>query len=162
MAYRSAKEEDRMNIEKFLTLGAELETRLSAVYEEAAVLAVDEPTSKLLKKISGEELNHAASLRMGKNYLAQAPDIFVDSNLSEEEINSGISEIDLLHTRLRQGSLLLPALKSLLDLEKRFEKIHIGVSVLITDVHLKQLFQALAKGDQNHIAALSNLIAGSE
>jgi rubrerythrin len=149
-----------MNIEKFLDLGAELEAKLSALYQKIAPLAVDEATTKQLIKISHEELNHANSLRTGKNYLQEAPDLFMSVNMNEAEIRAGLAEISEIHLRLQSQTLLLPALKWLLELEKKFERIHLGTSLSLADVRLKQLFQALSKGDQNHIATLNKMIAG--
>ncbi len=151
-----------MKIEKFLDLGAELETQVSFLYEKIAKLAEDEAMSKQLLKISREELNHANSLKMGKNYLKEAPDIFIGVSLDEEELNLGLQKCRELHDRLQQNLALLPSLKSILDLEKRFEKVHIGVSVSVSDNHLKQLFQALTKGDQNHVAMLTGMISNIE
>jgi hypothetical protein len=47
-------------------------------------------------------------------------------------------------------------------MERRFEKIHLGASVFVSDAHLKQLFQALAGGDQNHIKTLQDMISATE
>jgi len=151
-----------MNIEKFLDLGAEVETQISAIYEKVASFAVDESAAKQLLKISREELNHANSLKMGKNYLKEAPDLFMSMNMSEAELKAGLAEIANIHSKLQGKALLLSALKWLLDLEKRFEKVHLGVSLSIADIRLKQLFQALSKGDQKHIAILTGMISGSE
>lgn len=149
-----------MDITKFMSLGAAIETDISAVYEKVSTLTADQEVSAQLKKISCEELNHAAALNMGKNYLAQAPDVFLGVNMEEDEMKQGLAELENLSRRLNQDILLLPALKWLLDLEKRFEKIHLGVSVSIGDEHLAQLFKSLTKGDQNHIATLDKIIEG--
>jgi rubrerythrin len=149
-----------MNIEKFLDLGAELETRLSALYEKVASLAVDAAAAKQLIKISREEINHANSLRMGKTYLKEAPDLFMSANVSEDELKAGLAEIAKIQAKIQPGTLLFPALKWLLELEKKFEKIHIGACLMLADVRLKQLFQALSKGDHNHVATLTEMISG--
>jgi rubrerythrin len=147
-----------MDINKFLTLAVQIETQISSVYEKVAKLAEDALVSTQLHKIAGDELNHAATLKMGLNYLHQAPELFVSVNMNEEALNKGLLDIASIQAQLDQKLLLLPALKWLLDLEKRFEKVHIGVSVSLADAHLIQLFKALAKGDQNHIATLTKLI----
>lgn len=151
-----------MDIERFLNLAAEIETQISEIYQKVATLAVDEATAKQLLKISHEEINHANSLKTGKCYLKQAPELFMSVNMSEDELNAGLADIASIQSKLQGKILLLPALKWLLDLEKRFEIVHIGASVLIADIQLKQLFQALSKGDQNHIAKLTGMISGSE
>jgi len=84
-----------MEIAKFLSLGDELETQISGLYEKIAALTHDDTISNKLIK----------------------------------------------------------------SLEKSFEKVHIGASVVISDAHLKKLFQALAKGDQDHIKTLQEMIS---
>jgi rubrerythrin len=148
-----------MEIAKFLTLGTDLENLIAGLYEKVAALTLDAPTSKALMKISREEINHASTIKMGNNFLREAPEVFVGVQVEEEELKQGLRECGELRDRLDQNLAILPALKSLLSLEKRFEKIHLGASIVVTDEHLKRLFQSLAKGDQNHIKTLEELIA---
>ncbi len=148
-----------MEIERFFDLGAEIETQISGLYAKIATITHDDNISKTLIKISREELNHAAALKMGKNYLKEAPDIFLGVNFEEEDLNTGIKECREFQEQLQNNFGLLPSLKWLLRLEKRFEMVHIGAAVAISDAHLKQLFQALAKGDQNHIKTLETMIS---
>jgi rubrerythrin len=150
-----------MKTGKFLSLAYEIETQISGLYEKIATLTLDAPTSKTLIKIYHEELNHASAIKMAKNFLREAPDIFVGVDFDETELNRGLQECHELRDRVDENMAILPALKSLLDLEKRFEKIHVGASVIVSDDHLKQLFQALAKGDQNHIKTLEELISST-
>jgi rubrerythrin len=150
-----------MEIEKFLNLGTEIETLIAGLYEKVSALTLDASTSKALMKISHEEINHASTIKMGKNFLREAPEIFVGVHAEEEELKQGLRECGELRERLDQNLAILPALKSLLSLEKRFERIHLGASLIVTDDHLKQLFQSLAKGDHNHVQALEALIANT-
>ncbi len=150
-----------MEFEKFLTLGTEIETQISELYRKIATLTHDDAISKKLIKISHEELNHASTLKMGKNFLKEAPCIFLGVNFDEEELNLGLQECRELHDRLQKNFGLLPGLKWLLSLEKRFERIHIGASLVVSDAHLQRLFQALANGDQNHIKTLETLISST-
>ena len=150
-----------MKIGKFLSLGYEIEAQISGLYEKIATMTLDVPTSKTLIKISHEELNHASTIKMGKNFLREAPDIFADVDFDETELNRGLQECHELSDRVDENLAVLSALKGLLSLEKRFEKIHVGASVIVSDARLKQLFQALAKGDQNHIKTLEKLISST-
>jgi rubrerythrin len=151
-----------MEIEKFLSLGTDLEIQISGLYEKISTLTHDNAISKQLIKISREELTHASTLKMGKSYLKEAPDIFHGVNIDEKELNQGLKECRELYDQIKPNSAVLPFLKSTLNFEKRFEKIHLGVSVIVSDAHLKQLFQALASGDQNHIKALQEMISALE
>jgi rubrerythrin len=151
-----------MNIEKFMDISSELEDRISEVYEKTAALTNDESAAKTLRKISREELNHSNALKMGKRYLKEMPDLFLNTKMDEEEIRCGLEEILALEAKLAGNLLFLPGLKCLLSLETRFEHIHIGVSVVMADPSLKDLFQSLTNGDQNHIATLSSMIAKME
>ena len=55
-----------MNIPHFLDLALELETEISKLYETIADRSGDRPIAARLKAIANEELNHANSLRRGK------------------------------------------------------------------------------------------------
>lgn len=44
------------------------------------------------------------------------------------------------------------------EIEAQISGLYIGASIVISDAHLKQLFQALANGDQNHIKTLDEMI----
>ena len=109
-----------MTIEKFLSLGDELETQLSQIYRKVASLTHNNPTSTKLTKISHEELNHASSLKMGKNYLKEAPDIFLGVEIDEEELKQGLKECRELYDRINPRTSVLSCLMSLLNLEQRF------------------------------------------
>jgi rubrerythrin len=148
-----------MDIEKFLDLGTELELKISKIYEKLAGLTNDASLSKRLMSLSGEEINHANTLRTGKNHLKEMPDLFVGVQLGDEEIRSGLDGAGAVLSELDAGLGVSKGLKRLLELEKRFERIHLGISVKIGDPSLEKLFKTLAKGDQNHIAVLTGIIA---
>jgi rubrerythrin len=148
-----------MDIERFLDLGTELELKISKIYEKMAGLTNDTSLSKRLMSLSGEEINHANTLRTGKNYLKEMPDLFVGVQLEDEEMRSGLDGSAALLSELDAGLGVSEGLKRLLELEKRFERVHLGISVEIGDPSLKKLFKALAIGDQNHIAVLTGIIA---
>jgi rubrerythrin len=150
-----------MKIGKYLSLSYEIETQISGLYEKVATLTPDAPTSRLLINIYHEELQHASVIRMSKSFLKAAPDIFADADFDETELNRGLKECHKLRDRVDESLAFPAALNGLLDLEKSFEKIHTGVSVIVSDVQLKQLFQTLAKGDRNHIKTLEELIANT-
>jgi rubrerythrin len=148
-----------MDIARFLDMGTDLENRISRIYEKISSLTNDESLSKRLISLSREELNHANILRTGKNYLSEMPDLFLGVQLGDEEIQEGLEDAGALLSELDIGLSFPEGLKRILQLEKRFEQIHLGISVEIGEPSLKKLFQALTKGDQNHVRILSEIIA---
>lgn len=148
-----------MDIPKILDLAVELETEISKLYELVADLSGDPPIAARLKAIANEELNHANSLRRGKRYYEEYPDLFSGLTMDENEARAGVEEVKIFRESLSNAKPpLADSLKKLLDLEKRFERVHFGASVRISDLTLKRLFQGLTKGDQSHITVLKGLI----
>jgi len=148
-----------MEIPKFLDLAVDLETEISKLYELIAELSGDPPTASRLKAIANEELNHANALRRGKRYYEEFPDLFAGLIMDENQAVTGIEELRVFRASLGQGKIpLADSLEKLLAFEKRYERIHIGVSVKIAEPTLKNLFAGLSKGDQSHISVLKVLI----
>jgi rubrerythrin len=148
-----------LDIAKFLDFGAELEMRVSKVYEKLSGLAGDESLSKRLISLSREEINHANILRTGKNYLGEMPDLFVGVRLKDEEMQKGLKDAGALLAEFDTGLSFREGLNRILQLETEFERIHLGASVEVREPSLISLFQALTKGDQNHIRILLETIA---
>jgi rubrerythrin len=151
--------EAKMDIPKFLDLAADLETQLSMLYDTIAERSGDPPIATRLKTLANEELNHANVLRRGKRYFEGLPDLFTGFTMDDNEAGAGLKEAKIFHASLSQSKIpLLDRLKKMLKLEKRFEKIHMGASVKITEPSLQKLFATLTKGDQSHILVLKGLI----
>ena len=149
----------QMDIPKFLDLAVDLETQISKLYEFVADLSGDAPVAARLKAIAGEELNHANAIRRGKRYYEEYPDLFAGLTMDDNEAWTGVEEVKVFRAMLGRTKILVAdSLKRLLEFENRFEKIHMGVSVKITEPSLKKLFSTLTKGDQSHIAVLKGLI----
>jgi hypothetical protein len=149
-----------MDIGEFMGLAQKLEDGLSGLYQLASEAASGGPLFPRLVGLSKDESNHASALRVGKNYLSAAPDLFIGVTLKDENLTDGLERAASLAAEFKAGLALREGLKRLLDLEKRFEKLHLGVSVEVADPSLKKLFQSLTKGDQEHIQILSEMIAG--
>ena len=148
-----------MEMEQFLVQGSELETRIGRVYEKLATLTMDESKAGMLAKLAKEEFNHSSALLMGRNFLKGMPDLFLTTNLEDDDLKSGLDDLARLEDRLKGNLSLSDALPWLLALEKKFERIHIGASVKFGDPSLKNLFQSLGQGDHNHIVLLSQMIS---
>lgn len=147
-----------MEIGSFMDLAAGLELGISDLYKKIAEMSRDEPTAARLRTLAKEEINHANSIRRGKRYLEEMPDEFSGPMMSASDVNKGLEEIAAFKSLLEAAPPLSDQLRKILDLEKRFEKIHMGALVTIKDPSLKRLFNTLAKGDQSHMLVLLGLI----
>ena len=148
-----------MDIPKFLDLAVELELQISALYTALADLSNDPPVARRMNLPAKEELKHAAILRSGKQYYDAMPDLFVGIALEESELVNGVREIKSYILSLKKRNVLfVNNLKKLLELERKFERIHLGASVQVKDPTLKGLFINLSNGDNIHIGTLKVLI----
>jgi hypothetical protein len=148
-----------MDIPRFLDLAVDLETQLSKVYEALAERCGEPPIAAQLKALANAEINHANIIRRGRRYYDELPDLFAGIIMNEIEVAAGLEEARILHTSLSHGEISFPdGLRKLLDLEKRFEKIHIEVSVRFTDSSTRRLFDSLAHSDKSQVEVLKGLI----
>jgi len=148
-----------MDIPKFLDLAVELETQISLLYDTIAKRSGDPPIATRLIALANEEHNHANVLRRGMKYYKELPGLFTGFAMDANEAEVGLLEARIFCASLGQGKIpLIDGLKKMLELEKRFERIHMGASVTITEPSLKKLFATLTKGDQSHILVLQGLI----
>ncbi len=148
-----------MDIPKFLDLAVDLETQISILYNTIAERSGDPPIATRLKTLANEELNHANVIRRGKRYYEEYPDVFSGITMDENEAGVGLEEAKIFLASLGHSKIpLIDGLKKMLELEKRFERIHLATSVKITEPSLKKLFATLTKSDQSHILVLKGLI----
>ena len=148
-----------MEIPKFLDLALELETEISKLYEIIAELSGDQPVAAQLRMLASAELNHANIIRRGIEFNEEAPSLFEGIRMDPVEAAAGLDEARALHVSLERGSIrFLAGLRKLLDIEERFERIHIAASVVFTDSSMKALFGGLAVSDKSHVLTLRALI----
>ena len=147
-----------MNIQDLMTAAAELELVAAKLYDTLADVSADETLTRALRAISNDEVCHANALSVGKKVHQEGPDVFSRINMEEEEIQQGIQEGTGFRAELKSGFDLTEGLKKMIELERRFERIHINTSIKITNPSLKRLFEALTKGDRSHIITLNRLI----
>lgn len=148
-----------MNIPEFLDLAVDLETQISMLYNTIAERSGDPPIATRLRTLANEELNHANVIRRGKKYYEEYPDVFSGITMDENEAGVGLEEAKIFLASLSHSKIpLIDGLKKMLELEKRFERIHLATSVKITEPSLKKLFATLTKSDQSHILVLKGLI----
>ena len=148
-----------MDIPRFLDLAVDLETQLSKVYEALAERCGEPLIAAQLKALANAEINHANIIRRGRRYYDELPDLFAGIIMNGIEVAAGLDEARILHASLSHGEISFPdGLRKLLDLEKRFEKIHFEVSVRFTDSSTRRLFDSLAHSDKSHVEVLNGLI----
>ena len=151
-----------MNLDDFLNLGIRLEEALCACYEGLSLTSSDEDLAWRLNKMAREEKNHAGILASGKEYIKMIPDAFGPKLMTASEIRNGITLAENLLLKIRQPSSLDKGLKEILELERRFEKIHPDTSIEIRDPSLKKLFQDLSQEDKTHTQSLQEIILHQE
>jgi rubrerythrin len=151
-----------MNLDDFLNLGIQLEEAICACYEGLSRISSNEDLVWRLAKMAREEKNHARILASGKEYIKMIPDAFGSKLMTGSEIRNGLSLAENLLLKIRQASSPDEGLKELLELERRFEKVHLDTSIEIRDPSLKKLFQDLSKEDKTHIDSLQEVILHQE
>jgi bacterioferritin (cytochrome b1) len=106
-----------MDISKFLDLADELELEISKLYQLIADDSGDQPIASRLRAVANEEVNHANTIRRGKSYYEEHPDLFSGLKMDENELRAGLDEIHIFRTTLGQAKVpLVDRLKKLLDL----------------------------------------------
>jgi rubrerythrin len=150
-----------MRLNQLLDQGTLLEETISSCYECLAQVCPDSAVAWRLRKMAREEKNHANILRSGKSYLKMVPSAFGVEIMTAGEIKAGLGLAqDLLRTLSETGD-FAAGLSMLLELERRFEKVHLDTSVEIKDPSLKKLFHDLSLEDKSHIQSLEEIIAAS-
>jgi len=151
-----------MNLDDFLDLGIKLEEALCACYEGLSRISSNENLAWRLNKMALEEKNHARILASGKEYIKMIPDAFGCKLMTASEIYTGIALAENLLLKIRQASSPEKGLRKLLELERRFEKVHLDTSIEIRDPSLKKLFQDLSQEDKTHAQSLEEIILYQE
>jgi rubrerythrin len=151
-----------MDILSFIDLAIKTENTISGLYETAAkAAAVSSPDLvPQLKTLAHEEIGHANVLKMGRNYAAAMPDLFSQKKIDIAGEQRGLEDGQREMISVPSENNLKSLLAFLLDMEMRFERLHLTVSLAIAEDSLKSLFNSLSKGDHNHIATVSRMLAG--
>ena len=148
-----------MNILEYLEHGIKLEEIISRCYKTLAETCPAGEAQNRLLRISGEETNHANVLRSGRDFARKMPDLFGPQAFPSAELLEGVRSAESLLARIVGGGDQKPLLTVLLDLERRFEGIHLNTAVEIQDESLRKLFENLSREDSRHIEALTGIIA---
>ncbi len=148
-----------MNLREFLEISVRLEEALFYCYEALAKAIPDEASCADLSRISREELQHVNAIRLGRQYVAKVPDLFGSPALSAAALAEGIALTEALHKDILGGQDRPAQLARLLDLEKRFECVHMDTSVEILEPSLKKLFEDLSREDRTHVEMLTEILS---
>jgi rubrerythrin len=136
-----------------------IEESVSRCYKIMSMIVPDDNLSRELNRLSLDEKDHANAIKTGKNYVFKNPDLFGKETISDDEIRMGIRLVENLIDDLEQKRAdLLGGLKRILDLEKKFEIVHMTTAVEIKEPFLKRLFETLSKDDSDHRRRLEDIV----
>ena len=142
---------------RFLECCAEIEDLAAAVYTVLAKKAGNERLQMIMERMAADEEDHARQLRFA-------------TRVSAKETFEGVNEKagDPYALKLRMQQLLAQAgagvhseyelLKICVELENSFRSIHAGHALVFKDESFRKLFNALARGDQAHMAELNDYL----
>lgn len=143
---------------KFLNKCAEIELQAAQIYFVfSANPNCDQTLAKIWGTMARDEENHAAQLRLAMR---------LPMNESFEKLKEGIADPDELFQVARQiesrarGSVLsvLEMLKTAVVLEREFRKLHATYVLTFKDPKLLDVFQRLARADEQHVGELQEYI----
>ena len=148
-----------MNARVFLDEASALEDTMSALYEALSKIATDKELSAEFRRLHEDEAKHSRVIQTGKNYLRQAPGLFGETIITEQELMAGQAATGALLKDVREGNVnLREALVRLRKLEDEYEKIHMATVMAIKDDALRNMFHLMAKDDQDHRQTLDEIM----
>ena len=148
-----------MNVREFLELSIRLEQSVSGCYKALAEVFPDEAVRADLSRIAREELQHVGALVLGRQYAAKLPDLFGGPAVSAAVLAEGLDLTEALLKDIKAGNDRPAQLARLLDLERRFECVHMDTSVEILEPSLKKLFEDLSREDRTHVGVLTEILS---
>ncbi len=136
-----------------------LEQKFSECYEKMSEIVFDKYVSDELKILSKEEISHVNLLKTGLNFAKKEPDLFEDIKISSIEIDRGIKMLIRLKESLESRDIdIMEAIHKIYDLEMIFEEVHLNKITEFEEPSMKDLFEALSKGDRSHRQRLEQLV----
>ena len=136
-----------------------LEQKFSECYEKMSEIVFDKYVSDELKILSKEEISHVNLLKTGLNFAKKEPDLFEDIKISPIEIDRGIKMLIRLMESLESKDIdIMEAIHKIYDLEMIFEEVHLNKITEFEEPSMKDLFEALSKGDRSHRQRLEQLV----
>ena len=136
-----------------------LEEKFSECYQKMSEIVFDKYVSDQLKTLSQEEVSHVNLLKAGINFAKHEPNLFEDIHISTIEIDRGIKLLIGLKESLENKDIdIIQAIHKIYDLEIIFEEVHLNKIAEFEEPSMKQLFEALSKGDRSHRERLETLV----
>ena len=122
-------------------------------------IVFDKYVSDQLKILSQEEISHVNLIKTGLNFAKKDPTLFKETNISSMEIDRGIKMLIRLRESLENRDIdIMQSLHKIYDLEMVFEEVHLNKIADFEEPSMKQLFEALSKGDRAHRQSLEKLV----
>ena len=147
-----------MSVVMILNRAILLEQKFAECYEKMSEIVNDKDVSDQLKLLSQEEINHVNLLKTGLNFAKKEPDLFKDTTISSIEIDRGIKLLIRLKDSLQNKDIdVMDGIYKIYDLEMIFEDVHLNKIAEFEEPSMKQLFEALSKGDRSHRQRLEQL-----
>lgn len=136
-----------------------LEQKFAECYEKMSEIVFDKDVSDQLKLLSQEEIAHVNLLKTGLNFAKKEPGLFQDTTISSIEIDRGIKLLIRLKESLQNKDIdVMDGFHKIYDLEMVFEEVHLNKIAEFEEPSMKQLFEALSKGDRSHRQRLEQLV----
>jgi rubrerythrin len=149
-----------MSVVLILNRAILLEQKFAECYQKMSEIALDYFLTGELKILSKEEIAHVNLLKTGLSFAKQEPELFQDIKISSMEIDRGIILLNGLVDSLANKELdIAEAMNKIYDLEMVFEEVHMNKVAEFEEPSMKQLFEALSKGDRAHRARLERIVA---
>jgi len=149
-----------MSVALILDKAILLEQKFAECYEKMSEIAFDFDLVGQLKFLSKEEISHVNLLKTGLNFAKKEPELFQDTKISSMEIDRGIKLLNGLVESLADKKIdITEAIHKIYDLEMVFEEVHMNKVAEFEEPSMKQLFEALSKGDRAHRARLEKIVA---
>jgi rubrerythrin len=137
-----------------------LEQKFAECYEKMSEIVFDKYISDELKILAQEEISHVNLLKTGLNFAKKEPELFQDTKISSMEIDRGIKMLIRLTESLQNKDIdIMDGIHRIYDLEMVFEEVHLNKIAEFEEPTMKQLFEALSKGDRSHRERLEQLVS---
>jgi rubrerythrin len=135
-----------------------LEQKFSECYHKMSEIVIDKYVADQLMILSQEEISHANLLKTGLNFAKKEADLFKDTKISSVEIDRGIKLLHRLKESLKNKKIdVMEGIHKIYDLEMIFEDVHLNKISDFEEPTMKELFEALSKGDRAHRKRLEKL-----
>ena len=136
-----------------------LEQKFSECYQKMSEIVFDKYVTDQFQILSQEEISHVNLLKTGLNFAKKESDLFKDTKVSSIEIDRGIKLLHRLKESLENKEIdIMEGIHRIYDLEMIFEDVHLNKISDFEEPTMKELFEALSKGDRAHRERLEKLV----